>query len=85
MQVEAQKISQMLKDMPERNLCAHRVTLLGQGWENKKVVRSGPRPTSFAISGGEVVVVGEGVSFPIFWSKIVAIRPGKKPTPFLKK
>lgn len=27
MQVEAQKISQMLKDMPERNLCA-------QGWEN---------------------------------------------------
>lgn len=34
MQVEAQKISQMLKDMPERNLFAHRVTLLGQGWEN---------------------------------------------------
>lgn len=83
MQVEAQKISQMLKDMPERNLCAHRVTLSLD--KDGKMVRSGPRPTSFAISGGEVVVVGEGVSFPIFWSKIVAIRPGKKPTPFLKK
>ena len=41
------------------------------------------RPTSSAISGEVVVVVG--VSFPIFWCKIVAIRPGKKLTPFLKK
>lgn len=43
------------------------------------------RPTSSAILGGVVVVVVVGGSFPIFWFQIVAIRPGKKPTPFLKK
>ena len=47
------------------------------------------RPTSSAILGGVVVVVvvggGGGGSSPIFWFQIVTIRPGKKPTPFLKK
>ena len=63
MQVEARKISQMLKDMPERNLCAHRVTLLGQGWEN---VALWPSPDFIRDFGGRGGGGGGGGFFPYF-------------------